>query len=324
MNDEDVKKRCLSFWKTLDPPKRSAILLKKELETKILPDLLGTTRNVSERTIISHFHDRGYGYQRYTKNIYYDGHERSDVQENRIEEPVLNEFQKEHALCTHDEPTFYSNDSKNDIWLADSESVLRKKGPGGSIMVSDFLCPCHEPLKMTAADRSKHGLPDNFPLQARVFFKAGKNKEGWWTNEDMLKQLEAAIVIFKIIHPKCIGVFAFDQSSNHSAYPNDALVASRMTLHDKKEPELVYPFKRRGYTYDSDGFIVPQNFYYEQGYRTRDGKRYKVSFMNGVKESTVLFFVFVFDVFSSSDYYPLPIVAVFFINYKSHRRIGLN
>ncbi|CAJ0644875.1 13085_t:CDS:1, partial [Entrophospora sp. SA101] len=32
------------------------------------------------------------------------------------------------------------------------------------------------------------------------------------------------------LYPDCIAVFAFDNSSNHAAFSNDALVAKRMNL----------------------------------------------------------------------------------------------
>lgn len=60
----------------------------------------------------------------------------------------LEEGEIEHVLVTRDESTFYSNDNKQVLWLEYGESVLRKKGPGGSIMVSDFLCACHGPMKL--------------------------------------------------------------------------------------------------------------------------------------------------------------------------------
>ncbi|OAD06485.1 hypothetical protein MUCCIDRAFT_107062 [Mucor lusitanicus CBS 277.49] len=51
----------------------------------------------------------------------------------------------------------------------------------------------------------------------------------------MVKQLEEqAIGLFKALHPNCTAVFLFVNSSNHGAYSDDALVASRMTLNEKK------------------------------------------------------------------------------------------
>ncbi|KAK9326816.1 hypothetical protein V1520DRAFT_350442 [Lipomyces starkeyi] len=44
----------------------------------------------------------------------------------------------------------------------------------------------------------------------------------------MAEQLESAIGIFDKLHPGCVGLFCFDQSSNHQALPIDALVTSKL------------------------------------------------------------------------------------------------
>ncbi|RKO93974.1 hypothetical protein BDK51DRAFT_3062, partial [Blyttiomyces helicus] len=52
----------------------------------------------------------------------------------------------------------------------------------------------------------------------------------WWTCEDLLKQMHQAIKHFNLAHPGCVGVFVFDQSSNHQAYAAEALVACRTNV----------------------------------------------------------------------------------------------
>ena len=41
---------------------------------------------------------------------------------------------------------------------------------------------------------------------------------------------EKAIPIFNAIHPGCVAVFAFDNSSGHSVFAADALLAHKMNL----------------------------------------------------------------------------------------------
>lgn len=41
--------------------------------------------------------------------------------------------------------------------------------------------------------------------------------------------MHQAIPIFEILHPDCVGVFCFDQSTNHNAMA-DALITTRMNL----------------------------------------------------------------------------------------------
>ena len=66
------------------------------------------------------------------------------------------------------------------------------------------------------------------------------NRDGWWTNKDVVKQVkERAIPIFEHTHPGKVAMFMFDNSCNHTAYAEDALVVSRMNLKDGgKQPLL--------------------------------------------------------------------------------------
>src|SRR2546421_2224379 len=68
----------------------------------------------------------------------------------------------------------------------------------------------------------------------------GSNRDGWWTNQDLINQVvDRAIPIFERTHPGKIVLFMFDNSCNHTAYTEDALVVSRMNLKDGgKQPLL--------------------------------------------------------------------------------------
>ena len=63
-----------------------------------------------------------------------------------------------HVHVTHDESTFYSNDGREEFWVEEGDNWIRKKGPGGSIMIGDFLCPCHGPMKVTGQQARENGL----------------------------------------------------------------------------------------------------------------------------------------------------------------------
>lgn len=91
---------------------------------------------------------------------------------------------------------------------------------GRSIMVSDFLCECHGPLAIKEGDK--------IIRRARRTIFPGKNHGGYWKNSDLIEQLTEAMDIFKILHPDCQALFAFDNSQNHNAFADDALVASRL------------------------------------------------------------------------------------------------
>src|SRR5947209_10320425 len=83
-------------------------------------------------------------------------------------------------------------------------------------------------LKLTAEHIENY--PD-VPEEARVYLKPGANEEGYWTATHLIEQVEyKAIPIFEALFPNCVAVFAFDNSSNHSTFAPDALVAKRMNI----------------------------------------------------------------------------------------------
>jgi hypothetical protein len=94
-------------------------------------------------------------YLRYSKGLYIDGHERQDVVEYRqaflqkmsehakffihydgddinfVIVPVLEPFQRQQILVTHDESCFSSHDGKATIWMDANDRPLRPKGQVG-------------------------------------------------------------------------------------------------------------------------------------------------------------------------------------------------
>ena len=70
-------------------------------------------------------------------------------------------------------------------------------------------------------------------MYARETIAPGKNFDGYWTNEDVVRQLEnKAIKAFDALHPGQKAVFAFDNSSNHRAVRGDGLCANSLNLSD--------------------------------------------------------------------------------------------
>ena len=59
-------------------------------------------------------------------------------------------------------------------------------------------------------------LPDESNSEARVLFKAGKNCDGWFGAEDLLKQVDHAIDIFEgKTSGRATGIFLFDNAPSH-------------------------------------------------------------------------------------------------------------
>ena len=71
-------------------------------------------------------------------------------------------------------------------------------------MVADFVSADYGWLR--SPDRSK---------EAWVFFKARKNREGYFTNEDILEQATTAMDILTEYYPHEKHVLVFDNASTH-------------------------------------------------------------------------------------------------------------
>ncbi|KIJ33000.1 hypothetical protein M422DRAFT_265188 [Sphaerobolus stellatus SS14] len=107
-------------------------------------------------------------------------------------------------LVTHDKSKFYANDHRKTQWTHVKEKATpQPKGEGQSLMVSDFLT-------------SDWGQLVDGEEEARILFKAGKNRDGYFTSEELLAQVDKAIDIFEGKTQGCaIGLFLFDNAPSH-------------------------------------------------------------------------------------------------------------
>lgn len=65
--------------------------------------------------------------------------------------------------------------------------------------------------------------------KACIFFKAGKNQDGYFYGEDLLQQVENAIDIFKAkSNVFTTGLFLLDNAPSHQKQAPDALSAQKM------------------------------------------------------------------------------------------------
>ncbi|KIM77358.1 hypothetical protein PILCRDRAFT_76818 [Piloderma croceum F 1598] len=183
---------------------------------------------------------------RWTKNPqgqFVDGHEREDVVEYRQlvflpfwknMEPSMRSWTKNiedarpvtgpgmsapHIIVWHhDESTFYANDRRKIRWVHSGETAVPyAKGEGASLMVADFV----------SADYGWLRSPDG-TREARVLFKAGKARQGYFTNEDILSQAKNAMDILEEHYPDDKHVLLFDNATTHQKRADDALSARKM------------------------------------------------------------------------------------------------
>ncbi|KAJ6553649.1 hypothetical protein B0H10DRAFT_2241965 [Mycena sp. CBHHK59/15] len=187
--------------------------------------------------------DWRYGHRK--NGMYIDGHEREDVvayraafvkrfleeyeprmwsydnDGNTIQQPEGFVLQGKYKgqpfriiLVTHDESTFYANDRRKVGWGHKSDKGKpQPKGEGESIMVSDFL----------TLDWGRLVHEDD---EARLLFRAGKNRDGWFNSDDVLRQVKKAIDIFEVrTGGGATGLFLFDNAPSHQKRAADALSA---------------------------------------------------------------------------------------------------
>ena len=102
-------------------------------------------------------------------------------------DPELSSEENLHILVTHDESLFHANDGRKSGWGPDSEQPIRKKGQGRAIHVSEFLCETFGRLKLNDEQHAAAG--NDFPTEARVIIHPGKNHDGFWNIEQLVKQV---------------------------------------------------------------------------------------------------------------------------------------
>ncbi len=71
LDDEDIKISSCKWLRSIDPKKRSPMLLKSHLEDTILPGKLGTRVRVSESTVRRYMHIWGYSLRKYGQQVLY-------------------------------------------------------------------------------------------------------------------------------------------------------------------------------------------------------------------------------------------------------------
>ena len=122
------------------------------------------------------------------------------------------------VLWFHNQSIFYQNDRRKFRWVHTAEKpVPLPKGEGLSLMVSDFI----------SADYGWLGSPDG-KESARVLFQPGANREGYFTNEDILQQVGHAMDILQKYYPNDNHVFIFDNATIHTKRPPGSLSARSM------------------------------------------------------------------------------------------------
>lgn len=284
ITDEDIAMHLRSYLRSLDRTER--LTLTQESFASWINHGIGSELSfaVSSRTAGRWMNHLGFHAQEPKKGIYVDGHEREDVVKYRKTfVSRMMDYKKrmtlyvgvncetalpptgpnmiapimiappELVLVSHDESVFSSHDGRRLVWMEDGKPPIRPKGDGQSLMVSEFLCPCHGRMK-TSDGRV-----------ASKTIKIGANYDGYWTLNTMAQHLREAITIFEELHPGKQALFLLDNSSNHNGFGDDALRANRLKLSDgypnrKGKPNRTVIMRDTVY-YDSFGIERLQTFH---------------------------------------------------------------
>ena len=112
-----------------------------------------------------------------------------------IESPSA-ERRRKNIFIFHDETTFNANDDEGLQWGTPDSQLIRPKSRGSGIMVSDFIIErdgflCLTEEEYQAAKRNNH----NIRTSARKLLENGESREGHWTSEKFMKQMEYAVEV---------------------------------------------------------------------------------------------------------------------------------
>ncbi|KAF9502913.1 hypothetical protein BS47DRAFT_1374511 [Hydnum rufescens UP504] len=166
----------------------------------------GLTKTISLRTAQQWMKVMQYRWQKQPQGQYVDGHERVDVIAYR-QNVFLPFWTGYFPHCESGIVTVMRYETPKPL----------QKGEGASLMVSDFA----------SADYGWLHSP-NGSETARILFKVGKNRDGYFTNDDIMMQAAHAMDILDKYYPNENHVLVFDNATTHQKRPDDALSASKM------------------------------------------------------------------------------------------------
>ncbi|CAK5283931.1 unnamed protein product [Mycena citricolor] len=119
----------------------------------------------------------------------------------------------------HDESIFYAHDRRRETWYhKDSDALPYRKGEGYSFMVADFFSPDFGWLRN----------PDDLSQNARRSMRPGKNRDGYFTSEEVLEQANTACDLVQELWPEFDHIFVYDNATTHKKRPEGSLSARAM------------------------------------------------------------------------------------------------
>jgi hypothetical protein len=238
---QDLGIHLQSLGKNITPKKVVEFLSREDVKEKH-----SITKTIGIHTARRYLRNMGYRFSNPKKGQYCDGHEREDVVWYRQHTfvPLMKTLDKRVVhfdndgnpeagpfavlgprviVWWHDESIFYAHDRRRKVWAhKDASAVPYKKGDGPSLMVADFVSADFGWLKAEDGTSS-----------ARRMMRPGKNRDGYFTNEDLEEQAIAAMDIVTERWPEYEHVFVYDNASTHLKRPDGSLSARKMPKNTK-------------------------------------------------------------------------------------------
>lgn len=270
----------------------SSYKLVQYLKGYVNPEGITNPIEIKSRTARKWLHRLGFEYKDVKKDVFVDGHERSDVIEDckrfleKMEElkSYLVEFNEDGTmkekdypancamggcdrrpviLITHDECTFSANDGIRKAWTRIGDTFLRPKGRGQGIMVSEVLLPFGRLNLLLLSEEKQREIRDTTGLtitEAVELFEYGKNNGGYWDGAKLHQPVvNTALPIAEALYPGYSLLFLFDNATSHSVYADNALCSGNMN----KRPVGKQSWLRNGW-FEKDGMRVEQSMSFQE------------------------------------------------------------
>ena len=150
--------------------------------------------------------------------------------------------EKEHMLLPQDECLVNTNDSPRHQWLKSDQQLLKKKGNGHGIHISNWICEC---LALNAEQiAAQAALPAEQHLKFTDAWKIiypGKNHDAWWNLDQLMEQTKHTVDIFEYLHPEKVAIWVFDCSSAHEGLIIGALNVNNMNINPGGKQGIYVP-----------------------------------------------------------------------------------
>jgi len=125
----------------------------------------------------------------------------------------------------HDKVIFYAHDQVGRAWYhKDAPAKPYKKGEGPSLMVAHLVSAKFGWLESPDGKKS-----------ARVVMSPGKNKDGYFTSDEIIAQAHTAMDILDEYYPGYEHVLIYDNAPMHLKRPEDSLSARQLPKNTPKD-----------------------------------------------------------------------------------------